>query len=139
MKIAVTLLLGAAMAGTPGAASAQDRPAPRPAFDACMQRASGVTVDVRACISAEHSRQDALLNTRYRELMQRLPPERQAALRAAQRAWIAFREADCSYSASRDAGGTLEAVMIDSCWMEFTTRRATSLGADLEFERKYGG
>lgn len=139
MKIATTLLLSAAMAATAGAAPAQDKPAQTPAFDACMDRAGGVTVEMRACISEEHGRQDAVLNTNYRALMRLLPPERQAALRAAQRAWIAFREAECAYTASADMEGTLGPVIIDSCWMGFTTERATGLGQDLAREREFGG
>ena len=40
---------------------------------------------------------DKQLNATYQEVLRRLRPSDQAAFRKAQRAWIAFRDADCAF------------------------------------------
>ena len=47
--------------------------------------------------NAELAVSDQQLNATYRTLMRQLGPQDQAALRMAQRAWIAFRDADCAF------------------------------------------
>lgn len=130
MPVLASLLFGAALMQEKSNLSA--------AYDACLARARGITVEVRACTSQEHRRQDSRLNATYRELMRRLPESRRAGLRDAQRAWIAFREAECDYRGEQEGGGTLQAVIIDSCWLSFTAERADQLQHALEFEREYG-
>ncbi|ESQ76432.1 lysozyme inhibitor LprI family protein [Asticcacaulis sp. AC402] len=44
---------------------------------------------------AELAHSNETLNATYQALIRQLSPEDQAALRKAQRAWIAFRDADC--------------------------------------------
>lgn len=62
-------------------------------FCAFMALAStSVAQDTR---TAELAASDRQLNLTYRTLMQQLSPSDQIALRAAQRAWIVFRDADC--------------------------------------------
>lgn len=64
-------------------------------FAAAVERSGGVTVDMRNAQSAAHQAWDAELNRIYRELSARLPREAdRAALRTAQRAWIAFDAAE---------------------------------------------
>ncbi|NEX92642.1 lysozyme inhibitor LprI family protein [Caulobacter sp. 17J65-9] len=46
---------------------------------------------------AELASSDRALNATYQTLIRRLRPADQASLRAAQRAWIAFRDADCAF------------------------------------------
>ena len=130
MKQMIAILAGAALASCAGAAAAQDEASNTPAYAVCMDRAGGVTVSMRECISEEYARQDVLLNEMYRQLMQRLGTEGQHDLRNAQRAWIAFREAECAWRASGETG-TLGPVIIDSCWLGFTTERAAKLKDDL--------
>ncbi|MEJ7925742.1 lysozyme inhibitor LprI family protein [Sphingobium sp. AN641] len=47
--------------------------------------------------NAELAHADAQLNSSYRALMRRLSSSDQNALRKAQRAWLAFRDADCAF------------------------------------------
>jgi uncharacterized protein YecT (DUF1311 family) len=61
-------------------------------FEACLDKAGGVTPAMMDCISAELKRQDALLNQNYRKLMASLSAGRKKALQEAQRAWIKFRD-----------------------------------------------
>jgi uncharacterized protein YecT (DUF1311 family) len=48
-----------------------------------------------ACYTQELARQDKVLNTEYRALQSRIPPEAKDPLVKAQRAWIAYRESWC--------------------------------------------
>ena len=137
MKTLITLLLGAALAGTGGAAMAQDRPAPISPLQACMDRSGGVTSEMRDCSSAEYERQDQALNAVYRDLMAQLPADLKTELRDAQRAWIGFREAECNYR-SLAQGGTLGLLIRDSCWLDFTTERVARLRSELATVTEYG-
>jgi uncharacterized protein YecT (DUF1311 family) len=103
-----------------------------PQFSACMDKASA-TVDIRACDTAEAARQDARLNKAYQHLMTQLSPDRQKQLRDIQRIWIKFREGNCSFYNS-PGGGTLDAVVADSCYLTTTASRASELE---EFKEDY--
>lgn len=91
-----------------------------------MDSSAGVTVEMQNCIGAEHERQDALLNQRYKALMKLLPEVRQERLREAQRAWIGFRDANCRFYLDPD-GGTMATISAASCGLEFTAERAAEL------------
>lgn len=48
-------------------------------------------------LDAEIAQADQALNATYQVLMRQLTPSDQAGLRAAERAWVKFRDADCAY------------------------------------------
>ena len=95
-------------------------------FRACMDKSGGVTVDMRACIGAELARQDARLNNAYLQLQRKLEPAAWAKLKAAQRAWIPFRNANCEFAGAQQEG-TLGPVVIGDCHLQMTARRADEL------------
>lgn len=64
-------------------------------YGLCIERAEGDAARV-ACAEAEFRRQDAELNRQYARTLQRLSPAQHGRLRAAQRAWVAWRDADCA-------------------------------------------
>lgn len=64
-------------------------------YGACEQRSTTDTARV-ACLEAEFRRQDAELNRQYAAALRRLSPAQHARLRTAQRAWVAWRDADCA-------------------------------------------
>jgi len=81
----------------PTAASA-DKVKETPLFQACMDKVNlGAMKNSQwyACYTQELARQDKVLNTEYRALQGRIPPEAKDPLIKAQRAWIAYREAWC--------------------------------------------
>lgn len=121
------LLLGCAGAALP--ALAQD-PGLSPQYTVCMDKAGGVTLSMVECIVAEHGRQDKRLNTAYHTLMAELEPPRKKQLQAAQRLWLQYREANCSFYQDPD-GGSLARVAGNSCQLQMTARRAQEL-ADLK-------
>jgi uncharacterized protein YecT (DUF1311 family) len=95
-------------------------------FDACMDKAGGVTASMLDCIGAETDRQDARLNAAYKKLMGTLAPGRQASLKSAQRLWIGYRDANCAFRADPD-GGTLAGVTAADCVLTMTRDRAQEL------------
>jgi uncharacterized protein YecT (DUF1311 family) len=62
---------------------------------ACLaDPAAASTAGQTQCAVTAAARYDQRLNAAYGKLMRRLPPEPAARLKAAQRAWLAFRAAD---------------------------------------------
>ena len=78
------------------------------------------------CISAEYERQDERLNQLYQTLMTSLDYERRETLRAAQRAWIEFRDANCDFYFDPQ-GGTAARLAANGCIMSETAERADEL------------
>lgn len=91
------------------------------------------TAAMVACAQRELEQHDARLNDVYKRLMapNRLDGPARDLLRTAQRAWIAFRDADCAWSADAMRGGTGASVLAASCLAEHTRRRADALEAEL--------
>jgi uncharacterized protein YecT (DUF1311 family) len=84
------------------------------------------------CANAELQVQDGRLNTAYQAAILRLErPRQKAALQKAQRAWIAFRDADCAAYVDED-WGSMARVEANACVLERTRERA----AELETFRK---
>ena len=98
-------------------------------FQACLDKSGGVTAEMHACISAEHERQDQLLNRNYQALVAELPPARKKQLQTAQRLWLQYRDANCHFYADPD-GGTAAGVAAADCVLQMTASRAREL-ADL--------
>lgn len=98
-----------------------------PAFTRCMDRAGGVTTLMRNCMAAEHTRWDARLNGSYQKLMATSAPAAREALRQEERTWIVDRKTRCDHAGDAEAGGTMQALEIDGCYLEQTQKRAAKL------------
>ena len=92
------------------------------AFAACQQ-ASRITADNVRCYADEFPRQDTALNQVWPAALARVGAVRQAALRAAQRRWIAARDPFCDRLAGEFAQGSIMPVVLASCRVELTIRR----------------
>jgi uncharacterized protein YecT (DUF1311 family) len=95
-------------------------------FEACLDKAGGVTPAMIDCISAELKRQDALLNQNYRKLMASLSAGRKKVLQEAQRAWIKFRDTNCDFYFDPD-GGSAARIDANECLLNATADRAKEL------------
>ena len=87
------------------------------------------TIGMTSCIQAETKAWDDLLNREYTALRD-LWSDRPAVidrLTQAQRAWIAFRDADCALTYERWDGGSIRSVAAANCQMVATARRAMQL------------
>jgi uncharacterized protein YecT (DUF1311 family) len=114
-----------AMALGTGAVAAADREFSKD-FEACLDKAGGVTPAMIDCISAELKRQDALLNQNYRQLMASLSAGRKKALQEAQRAWIKFRDTNCDFYYD-PGGGSAARIDANECLLNATADRAKEL------------
>lgn len=125
-----TMLIAAALLFVaPVAAQARDNVKLSPAYERCMDKPeNSTTYGILQCGDAEIAFQDARLNKAYKADMADLAdsPEVKAALLKAQRAWIAFRDADCA-TVGALSGGTIRPIYMQNCYLQHTARRAQAL------------
>lgn len=145
MLVAIFLL-------SPATAMAQDAALDRNIVEACLaqtaprqtvadcigdaarqcQEAPGAatTVGAMECLMAERDVWDEFLNLEYRQTRESLPyAEAQASLLAAQRAWIAFRDAECKLAYDSYGGGSMRMIAGADCQMRETANRTLELRA----------
>jgi uncharacterized protein YecT (DUF1311 family) len=91
----------------------------------CLKNAK-TTAAMLACINTEYRRVGELLNRAYGQLLATPGIDKQK-LAAAQKRWLAFRDADCKFAGSINAGGTLESVDVGTCLIDDTTARIKEL------------
>ncbi|BAN46255.1 lysozyme inhibitor LprI family protein [Metapseudomonas resinovorans] len=94
-------------------------------YGSCMDASQGVTAKMLDCIAAETKLQDARLNREYQAAMQ-AQKAWQPQLRAVQRHWIKYRDADCAFVGSL-TGGSIDSLNRASCYLEKTAQRADEL------------
>lgn len=82
-------------------------PVARAGADDCSNPSDQATMNVRA--DQAYKRSDAALNELYKQIMNRLKGDADTArlLVAAQRAWIAFRNAECTFATSEVRQGSV--------------------------------
>lgn len=93
----------------------------------CQREDRGQIYD---CLVDHHQRSDREMGRIYNALvaaMQGFEPEDVPRLRAAQRAWIAFRDADCEVAKFRDRGGREELIYQAECLILRTQSRTSEL------------
>lgn len=99
--------------------------------------------EMNICAEQDWQAADEELNYAYREVIaemrlmdEMLPPELQgaeAALRAAQRAWIAYRDANCEAAGFPMRGGSAEPLLVYGCLRQMTEHRTEELWQLLEY------
>jgi uncharacterized protein YecT (DUF1311 family) len=84
--------------------------------------------DMTQCAEDDYTTADKAMNKAYQHLMSTLGEEsRKAKLRSAQRAWIAFRDAECTFDSSAMEGGSGEPMLFAGCVAEETRKRTKAL------------
>ncbi len=122
--LTIALLAGTPVLGAPDAGLS-------PGYDACLDKAAGVTSDMIECIIAETERQDGRLNRAYKRVMSALAANRRTELQQVQRLWIKYRDANCAFYNDSD-GGSMARVSAHSCLLDATTERARELEGFLD-------
>ncbi len=81
------------------------------------------------CINDQLTKADAQLNTYFKAIEQRLVDDEEVKrlLITAQRAWLKFRDAECSFSTSATTGGTIQPMLFAACKTALTTDRNKQL------------
>ena len=129
--IVALALLAAAMAPTSLRAASDEAVEARysPAYDRCLESPGGqTTYGMIECTTAELNVQDRRLNDAYRIAMADLNDRQKARLKAAQRAWMVFRDADCAAQSDED-WGSLSRITAHVCVLQRTVERTLDLEA----------
>ena len=92
-------------------------------YEPCGDQPS--TPEIVACTQAKTQIWDRRLNKAYADAMQALAPDQQNALKAAQRLWVQYRDANCHFYATGD--GTIHRVQAAECLRAMTQDRALEL------------
>ncbi|WP_085713125.1 MULTISPECIES: lysozyme inhibitor LprI family protein [unclassified Pseudomonas] len=88
------------------------------------------------CAGQEYKAADKELNAVYQQITARLKDnaEGKKLLVSAQRAWIGFRDAECNFSASGVAGGSVYPLIYSNCLTSVTKVRTEALKQYLKCE-----
>ncbi|HLL77119.1 MAG TPA: lysozyme inhibitor LprI family protein [Pyrinomonadaceae bacterium] len=79
--------------------------------------------ELNQCASRAFQKADAELNRLYQQLLKDAGAAERAKLRAAQLAWIKFRDAHCEYEAFGNQGGSIYPMVYSFCLAEVTRGR----------------
>jgi uncharacterized protein YecT (DUF1311 family) len=85
--------------------------------------------EMNRCAADEYKKTDAELNRVYQQLTPKLEPAHREKLKAAQRAWLAFRDAHCECSAFLFNGGAMQPLIQYTCLDQTTRERIKQLRA----------
>lgn len=105
-----------------------------------MDRAQGVTAEMRACMAGEQQRLDGELDTVYSQLMGMMrDPAARASLVDSERAWMAHRQSQCAFEMTQQDAGSLRPVLFSGCWLKETAQRVAELEQRRAFEARWHG
>lgn len=96
-------------------------------------------MEMTQCAGEDYDKADKDLNVQYQKL-RKLVAERDKsadestkgavdALVAAQRAWVAFRDANCDFEGFQARGGSMEPQLVASCLADMSRKRTDELRA----------
>lgn len=94
------------------------------ADEACYNKAQSQS-DLTQCSLDDLKKSNDSLNTLYKEMEARLTgdSESRKLLVDAQKKWIAFRDAECTFSTVRSAGGSINPMNVNTCANALTLSR----------------
>ena len=98
----------------------------------CQQAPGGdTTLGIAQCVMGEHDAWDAALNREYKAARAIYKDDQTAAdsLRDAQRAWLAWRDAECAFQYNSYGGGSMRTIASANCQMSMTAMRTLELKA----------
>ncbi|WP_347927483.1 lysozyme inhibitor LprI family protein [Pseudomonas helvetica] len=100
--------------------------------DDCANAADQRTMS--ECAAKDYKKADTQLNALYKQINDRLKDnlESKKLLVGAQRAWVAFRDAECEFSASGVAGGSVYPMIYSNCLAGLTLKRVEAFKTYLE-------
>ena len=90
--------------------------------------------EMNACFEREYREADAELNKTYEALRDRVSSTGRETLRDAQRAWIAYRDAQCAFESAGTEGGSIHPTIVAICRTELTRTQTRRLRRQLDCE-----
>ena len=118
MKLLIGLLV--VLIGVSVSVSGQKQK-PKPCEDAQTQ------TDMNICWGNEYKKADAALNKTYQQLAAMLEDEEKAQLKAAETAWLKYRDTNCEFVADQYKGGSIRPMIAAICLADVTNNRTTEL------------
>ncbi|RWH74311.1 lysozyme inhibitor LprI family protein [Mesorhizobium sp.] len=82
------------------------------------------------CADADYQAADAKLNDAYKNIVSHNDQASNKLLQTAQRAWIAFRDAECAYDTADSQGGSIHPMELSQCLRKLTNERTRQLASD---------
>jgi len=113
------LTLGLLLAGAQERASAAD----------CSKLTT--QMDLNFCEADNFAAADKDLNATYKALSSKLDAHELDQLKAAQRAWVTWRDAECVYQTTDSEGGSIHSMEVSMCQTDLTTTRTKQLKAQI--------
>jgi uncharacterized protein YecT (DUF1311 family) len=96
-----------------------------PAVAVADEKCGGSTLEIVDCINADAQNWDKKLNAAYQAAMKRQSASQRERLRAAQRLWVQYRDANCRYYAMGE--GSIARIEAANCVRAMTRQRTTEL------------
>jgi len=123
-RIVLALLFSCAAAPAP----AQRRAAENPCRDPQSQ------AEMNLCAREKFKAADAELNRVYNRLVSKLADNesQREKLKAAETAWLKYRDDNCEYEASFFDGGSMRPLILSSCFERMTKARTAELRGQIE-------
>ena len=94
------------------------------------QTCDGSTYEIVECLKAKTGQWDKRLNAAYQKALEDAQPKQREQLRAAQRLWIQYRDANCLYYGLGE--GTIARIEAGYCMKDLTQARAQELESKTE-------
>ena len=88
--------------------------------------------DMNLCAEQDFNKADAKLNGIYKALIAKLEDKEKSELKAAQRAWLAYRDAECTFTIRANEGGSIYPMEWSGCLKAQTDIRIKQLQAHLD-------
>jgi uncharacterized protein YecT (DUF1311 family) len=100
----------------------------------CANASSQTAMNI--CADQAYRKTDAELNAVYKQINDRLKDDKETAklLVSAQKAWLAFRDAECTFSSSGSAQGSVYPMLVAQCRDGMTSKRIDELKTYLHCE-----
>ncbi len=83
--------------------------------------------DMNICADRDFHKADAALNKTYQDTIKGLDAHTLDLLRKAQRAWVAFRDGECTYESAENEGGSIYPMVYSGCLTRLTKLRIQQL------------
>ena len=122
VAVAVLVLATLAAASAHGPATGDSA-----VYQKCLDESGGVDPVMKLCGKDEIARQDRILNTIYRQLRAKLAANLNNDLQKAERAFLAYREAQCRFAYDQKSPGTMAGLLYQSCVLDLTAARIKDL------------
>lgn len=85
--------------------------------------------DMNFCADLAYRAADRQLNAVYRKLSSHLDAREKDLLTRAERAWVAFRDKECTYQSSENEGGSIYPLVYSGCLERLTKDRTQQIDA----------